>query len=132
MATDLTEILQLFENYVPFVTINSTILDVKRGDEEPNQSEVNGYINTILKINDSGKAIVDKGRVFWTERNQLPKTISEEWDCVSLINLWDRMLMRQRVLLEMIIKQPFPEQEEEAASTIWSEFVAEKGRDVVL
>ena len=34
--------------------------------------------------------------------------------------------------MEMIIKQPFPEQEEEAASTIWSEFVAEKGRDVVL
>ena len=53
------------------------------------------------------------------ERNQLPKTIRDEWDCVSLINLWDRMLMRQRVLLEMIIKQPFPEQEEEAATTIW-------------
>ena len=94
MATDLTEILKLFENHVPFVTINSTILDVKRGEEEPNQSEVNGCINTILKINDSGKAIVDKRSVFWRERNQLPKTISEEWDCVSLINLWDRMLMR--------------------------------------
>ena len=68
----------------------------------------------------------------WRERNRLPKTIRDEWDCVSLINLWDRMLMRQRVLLEMIIKQPFPEQEEEAAATIWSEFIAEKGRDVVL
>ena len=96
---DLTGILQLFENHVPFVTINSTILDVKRGEEEPNQSEVNGCINTILKINDSGRAIVDKGTVFWRERNQLPKTISEEWDCVTLINLWDRRLMRQSCLL---------------------------------
>ena len=60
MATDLTEILQLFESYVPLVTIKSTILDVKGGEEEPNQSEVNGCVNTILKINDSGKAIVDK------------------------------------------------------------------------
>ena len=58
---------------------------MKRGDEDPNQSEVNSCVNAILKINDSGKAIVDKGWVFWRERNKLSKTIREEWDCVSLM-----------------------------------------------
>ena len=66
-ATDLTEIVELFANYEPFITINSTILDVHRGDEDQNQSEVSQCINALLKINDSGKAIVDKGSVFWRE-----------------------------------------------------------------
>ena len=65
---DLMGILQLFENHVPFVTINSTVLDVNRGEEEPNQSDVNGCLNTILKFNDSGKVIVDKGSAFWREK----------------------------------------------------------------
>ena len=38
--------------------------------------------------------------------------------------------MRQRVLLEMVIKQPFSEKEEDTAATIWSEFVVEKRQEV--
>ena len=75
--------------------------------------------------------LIDTGTMFWRERNQLSKPMDDEEDSVLLIALWDKALMRQKVLLELATSWRVSEAEETAAASYWAVVTTQESQEDV-
>ena len=76
--------------------MNGTMLQSLESDER--KQEVGEFLQELSWVSRNSNVLIEKGIMFWRERNQLSKPMDAEEDSVLLITLWDKALMRQTVL----------------------------------
>ena len=89
-------------------------------ESDEKKQEVGEFLQELSWISRNSNVLIDEGTMFWRERNQLPRPMEDEEDSVLLIMLWDKVLMRQKVLLELVRSWQISEAEETEATSYWS------------